>query len=486
MPHTALSTAGTPIPRLPTSVVGLVGAAATGPVDTPVAVSSAADFHAAFGPSLDADAPLGHAVDLFFANGGRRAVVVRAAGPAPEQLVPDAGPGGVHALDGEQVTVLAVPGLTAAHLAQVRVALARCAAYRAVLVLDLPPGPWTPATAAALEQIVEHRERAAAYHPWVMVGGVGVPPSGAVAGVIARTDGERGVWKAPAGVGVHGLDGLTQAVDARLSHALNQLGVNPLREFVGRGRQVWGARTLAAAEQTVDPARRYLNVRRLTDHILTSLAAGLAFVRHEQSDVALWRRVRQLTEEFLLELWRQGALAGGKTEQAYFTRCGPGETMTQAGVEAGVVVLEVGFAPVRSAEFDVHRLRWQAAVPSTGEPSTGEAAQVDEVVSSTGELAVAVGDMVAAPRDELAVDLDRVVSRYIGETEKNLRRLFDRAEKSGEVLLFDEADALFGRRTQIRDAHDTYANQELSYLIEKMGRERGVPVRWRRHPPRTS
>ncbi|WP_158288630.1 phage tail sheath family protein [Ornithinimicrobium flavum] len=463
------STAGAPIRSLPTSVTGFVGAANTGPFGTPVVVTSAAEYHATFGPSLDADRPLGHAVDLFFANGGAHAVVVRAAGSAPEELVPAQGPGGVHALDGRGVTVLAVPGLTAAHPDQVRVALSWCASYRAVLLLDLPPGPWTPATEAAIAQVGDHRERAATYHPWVVVGGASVPPSGAVAGVIARTDAARGVWKAPAGVEVRGIESLAEAVDAREGDRLTQLGVNPLREFSGRGRQVWGARTLAAA-QTNDPARRYLNVRRLTDHVLASLEAGLLFVHDEPSEPGLWMRVRQLAEDFLHGLWRQGALRGAKPEEAFGVRCGPGETMTNADLQAEVVVLQVFFASMRPAEFDVHTLRLEAAMPSGGSAPTPQ-------VVVAGEVAFAAEGAVTGEVDELAVDLDRVVSRYIGETEKNLARLFDRAERSGEVLVFDEADALFGKRTEVRDAHDKYANDEVSRLVQKMARERGVPVR---------
>ena len=81
------------------------------------------------------------------------------------------------------------------------------------------------------------------------------------------------------------------------------------------------------------------------------------------------------------------------------------------------------------------------------------------------------------------VDLGRVVSRYIGETEKNLSRIFDQAEQSGEVLVLDEADAVFGKRTEVRDAHDRYANQEVSHLIEQMARQRGVEVQWQRQHP---
>lgn len=444
MPRTRPRVVGAPIQRLPTSVVGFVGAAEAGPVGAPVAVRSAEEYHATFGPSLDADRPLGRAVDLFFVNGGRSAVVVRAEGAAPGQLAPDEGRGGVHALGDSGVTVLVLPGLTAAHPEQVRAALSWCAAYRATLLLDLPPGPWTSATGAALGEIEEHRERVAAYHPWVLADGLPVPACGAVAGVVARTDRERGVWQAPAGVGLNGIGGLVEVVNDRQGEELARLGVNLLREFVGRGPLVWGARTLSVG-RTTEPARRYLNVRRLTDHVLASLTAGLAFVQQEANDAALWSRVRQLTEDFLHELWWRGALQGSKPEQAYLARCGPGDTMTQEDVTAGVCVLLVGFAPVRPGEFDMHTLRLQAGLP---------------------------------------VDLGAVVSRYIDETEKSLGRVFDRAEESGEVLVFDEADALFDRRTEVTDAHDRYAGQEVRRLIERMAQERGVPVRWRRrHPP---
>ena len=454
----------TSIRPLPPSVTGFVGACAQGPVDTPVAVTSAAEYHATFGPSLGADQPLGHAVDLFFTNGGTSAIVVRAQGPAPEQLVPVDGASGLHALDGSGVTVLAIPGLTATHHLQVSAALAFCAAHRSVLLLDLPAGPIDAVTRAGVQQTGPHRERAAAYHPWLTMGGVAVPPSGGVAGAIARTDAERGVWKAPANVALHGIDGFTEALGEEASEQLTQDGVNALREFPGRGRLVWGARTLAGS-QSIEPAQRYLSVRRLTDHVLGSVAAGLQFVVFEPNDEPLWLRVRTMTENFLNGLWRAGALQGTKPEHAYGARCGLGVTMTQADLEAGRMILEVFLATVRPAEFDVHRLTFQTQAPG------GAATAGDTQTLRTGRLSE-----VAASLHR--VDLAQVVSRYIGETEKNLAEVFDAAERSGAVLVFDEADALFGRRTEVRDSHDRYANQEVSHLIERMANERGVEVRW--------
>jgi phage tail sheath protein FI len=466
MPYIEEIPAGTAIQPLPTSVTGFVGACGQGPVDTPVTVTSPGEYHAVFGPTLGADQPLGHAVDLFFTNGGTSAIVVRASGSAPEQLVPVDGASGLNALEGSGVTVLAIPGLTAAHHQQVSSALTFCAAHRSVLLLDLPAGPFDAVTRAAVEQTGPHRERAAAYHPWLTVGGVAVPPSGAVAGAIARTDAQRGIWKAPANVALHGIDGFTEKLDEAAGEALTQDGVNALREFLGRGRLVWGARTLAA-DQSTEPAQRYLSVRRLTDHVLGSVAAGLQFVVFEPNDEPLWLRARTMTENFLTGLWRAGALQGTKPEHAFGARCGLGVTMTQADLEAGRLILEVFLATVRPAEFDVHRLTFQTQAPG------GAATAGDTQARRTGRLSE-----VAASLHR--VDLAQVVSRYIGETEKNLAEVFDAAERSGAVLLFDEADALFGRRTEVRDSHDRYANQEISHLIERMANDRGVEVRWLR------
>ncbi|WP_342447144.1 AAA family ATPase [Ornithinimicrobium sp. CNJ-824] len=202
-----------------------------------------------------------------------------------------------------------------------------------------------------------------------------------------------------------------------------------------------------------------------------SVTAGLGFVADERNDAALWARVRGLTEDFLHDLWRRGALQGTKPEQAYGVRCGPGETMTEADVLAGRVVVRLWFAPVRPAEFEVRTVHLQAAV------AAGEGGSPAEPAPPVAPRLV-VPSVVEQPAAVRRVDLRRVVSRYIGETEKNLSRLFDRAQETGEVLLFDEADALFGKRTRVRDAHDRYANQEVSQLIERLARERGVEVRW--------
>lgn len=148
-------------------------------------------------------------------------------------------------------------------------------------------------------------------------------------------------------------------------------------------------------------------------------------------------------------------------------------TMTQADLESGRLILEVFFATVRPAEFDVHRLTFQTQAPggaaTAGDTQVRRASRLNEVAASLHRM-----------------DLAQVVSRYIGETEKNLAELFDAAERSGAVLLFDEADALFGGRTEVRDSHDRHADQEVSHLIERMANERGVEVRWATRDPRAA
>ncbi|WP_114905878.1 phage tail sheath subtilisin-like domain-containing protein [Ornithinimicrobium murale] len=373
------------IEALPRTVIAFVGECNEGPVGEPVTVTSAAEHHARFGPSLDARRPLGHAVDLFFANGGASALVVRTEGPDVVE--------GMHALDGTGCTVLVLPGITTEDTEQVTEALASASAYSAVLLLDLPHGPWEAAQ-GHLAGVGAHRERAAAYHPWVVVDGVAVPPAGAVAGVIARTDRERGVWKAAAGQNaqVHGIAGLTEEVDRGGGEAMMLAGVNELRDFGEQGVLVWGVRTLAATA-LAEPQQRYLPMRRLLDHVQRSVQEALAgMVFEDGGDEDLWLRIRSGVEAFLDGLWRAGALQGQQPRSAYYVQCGLGQTMTAQDVANGQVIVEWGMAISRPAEF--------------------------------------------------------AVSRCIGETEKNLDRVLGHARRVDRVLLFDEADALFGRRTE--------------------------------------
>ncbi|RKT89234.1 hypothetical protein SAMN05421805_1358 [Saccharopolyspora antimicrobica] len=177
------------------------------------------------------------------------------------------------------------------------------------------------------------------------------PPCGAVAGIIARTDGERGVWKAPAGTEakVRGVQSLSVQLSDRENGLLNPLGVNCLRTFPVVGPLVWGSRTLAGAD-SVDSEWKYLPVRRLALHVEESLRRGLQWVVFEPNDDQLWQQIRLSASGYLHALFRQGAFRGRTPREAYFVKC-DSDTTTEADVERGVVNVVVGIAPVKPAEF---------------------------------------------------------------------------------------------------------------------------------------
>jgi phage tail sheath protein FI len=209
---------------------------------------------------------------------------------------------------------------------------------------------------------------AALYHPWIEildplyppVPGVPprkllLPPSGFVTGIYARSDIERGVHKAPANEVVHGLTRFEININKGRQDVLNPEGVNCLRFFEGRGSRVWGARTMSS-----DPEWKYVNVRRLFIYIEHSLDKATQWAVFEPNNERLWKNIRQTVEDFLLVLWRDGALIGDKPEQSYFVRCDR-TTMTQNDLDNGRMICLVGVAPSRPAEFVIFRVgQWTA------------------------------------------------------------------------------------------------------------------------------
>lgn len=185
------------------------------------------------------------------------------------------------------------------------------------------------------------------------------PPSGAVVGIYARVDRERGVWKAPANVVVNGIAGLAALHSpAELELLLNAghgKSVNPIRQVPGQGWLLWGARTLAAA----DSEWRYVPVRRLCIQIEASIRQSTERFVFEANDAHTWARVRLMLEDYLLQKWRASALLGARPEQAFFVHCGLGQTMTAQDVATGRMIVEVGLAVVRPAEFILLRCAFQ-------------------------------------------------------------------------------------------------------------------------------
>jgi phage tail sheath protein FI len=179
-------------------------------------------------------------------------------------------------------------------------------------------------------------------------------PSGIVAGIMARVDNERGVWKAPANVSVLTVDKPLITISDEEQDYLNVdatsgKSINVIRKFAGRGTLVWGARTLAGN----DNEWRYVPVRRLFIMVEESIKKATEFVVFEPNDAKTWMRVKTMCQNFLNQLWRQGALAGAKPEDAFFVNVGLGITMTALDILEGRLIIEIGMAAVRPAEFIV-------------------------------------------------------------------------------------------------------------------------------------
>jgi hypothetical protein len=183
-----------------------------------------------------------------------------------------------------------------------------------------------------------------------------IPPSGAIAGVYASVDNNRGVWKAPANVSVNSINDVSEFINDDIQEGMNVdvnagKSVNAIRPFSGKGIMVWGARTLAGN----DNEWRYISVRRFYNFVEESTKKSTNWAVFEPNDANTWVKVKGQIENFLNNLWRRGALAGAKPEQAFFVNVGLGVTMTSQDVLEGKLIVEIGMAVVRPAEFIILR-----------------------------------------------------------------------------------------------------------------------------------
>lgn len=225
-------------------------------------------------------------------------------------------------------------------------------------ILDAPPGLMPQEIKEWRMTVNYDSTRAALYYPWIeigdMTGGNGrtrlVPPSGHMAGVYARVDNTRGVHKAPANEIVRTVLGLEVNVTKGEHDLLNPIGVNVIRSFPGRGIRIWGARTLSS-----DASWRYIPVRRLFNMIEESIERGTQWVVFEPNDPFLWGRVKRDVSAFLKVIWRTGALFGATPDQAFYVKC-DAETNPPELRDLGQMVVEIGIAPVKPAEFVIFRI----------------------------------------------------------------------------------------------------------------------------------
>jgi phage tail sheath protein FI len=247
-------------------------------------------------------------------------------------------------------------------------AIALCEEERAMLLVDSPSGwtdkdgPLDPTT--GLDSVATKSKNAALFFPRLKQPNPlrdnqveEFVPCGAVAGVMARTDTQRGVWKAPAGIEatLRGVPELSVKLNDAENGELNPLGVNCLRAFPVIGRIVWGARTLRGSDILADEYK-YIPVRRLALFIEESLFRGTQWVVFEPNDEPLWAQIRLNIGAFMHNLFRQGAFQGTTPRQAYFVKCDK-ETTTQNDIDRGIVNIVVGFAPLKPAEFVIIKIQ---------------------------------------------------------------------------------------------------------------------------------
>ncbi len=245
-----------------------------------------------------------------------------------------------------------------------------CLDKRAFVIVDIPKevrgrddmAAWVKETGRVLRH-----NNAAVYFPRVQMADRlnedrrrSVGASGTMAGVYARTDAARGVWKAPAGTDATLRGAAT--IDAQLTDLengeFNPLGINVLRSFPIYGNVCWGARTLNGADQQASEWK-YIPVRRTALYIEESLYRGLKWVVFEPNDEPLWSQIRLNVGAFMHDLFRQGAFQGSTPRDAYFVKC-DGETTTQTDINLGIVNILVGFAPLKPAEFVVIKIQQMA------------------------------------------------------------------------------------------------------------------------------
>ena len=275
----------------------------------------------------------------------------------------DNGPGERTGLQGfietPDVSLLAAPGVV---MPEVQVALLGFCenAKSCFAVLDMP-GDLKKAQDLVNFRDLYDSSYGAIYHPWLECNdnltkrNGYFPPSGAMMGIYARSDNERGVHKAPANEVVRGCTGLSCPYNQAEQDILNPIGVNLIRAFTGRGIRVWGARTLSS-----NGLWKYLNVRRLFIYVEQSIKNNTNWVVFEPNSEALWGRVTRTIELFLATCWRDGALAGTTPGEAFYVECSRA-TMTQDDIDNGRLICQIGIAPVKPAEFVIFRITQKTA-----------------------------------------------------------------------------------------------------------------------------
>lgn len=377
-----------PIEAGATNIAGFLGIAEKGPVNEAVLVTNWTQYTKLFG-GLHTGGWLAHGVYQFFQNGGTKAYINNLAA-APEAAKPakkkegeekaeeekpkepvaiqnpadiakliigvDEGVGkktGLYLFDAvPDIALIAAPGVT--DPAAQDAILSHCERNRfRFAVLDSPE---TLEKGIDTMPMPRDSVMGAYYFPWIQMydmvadQNVYAPPSGGMCGIYSRVDGTRGVHKAPANEIFRTALGLKYNLTDAEQELLNPKGINCIRQFPGRGIRAWGARTISS-----NPEWRYVNVRRLFCMVEQAIQNGTNWVVFEPNTRDLWKKITRNLTSFLLNIWKSGALFGDSPEEAFYVRCDD-ELNPPESIDAGYVVVELGLAPAKPAEFVVFRV----------------------------------------------------------------------------------------------------------------------------------
>jgi len=304
-----------------------------------------------------------------------RVKTVRVAGGTDGTAPPAADPVYMDALNSllalEDISIVAAPGSSSfggsapAAINQALIGHAEARRAYRIAVLDTPPN-LELAGVQDLKSLIDSKY-AALYYPWIRISNplaatdptqpteFDVPPSGAVCGIYARSDVQRGVWKAPANETVTGALALQRDIRFGEQEVLNPLGINCIRALPNRGIRVWGARTISS-----DPEWKYVNIRRYFLYLESSIDRGTQWAVFEPNGEALWANVRTTVSDFLYNEWVSGALLGSTPKEAFFVRCDR-STITQNDLDNGRLICLIGVAAIKPAEFVIFRIGQKTA-----------------------------------------------------------------------------------------------------------------------------
>lgn len=378
-----------PIEAGATNIVGFLGIAEKGPVNEAVLVTNWTQYTKLFG-GLHTGGWLAHGVYQFFQNGGTKAYINNLAAPPEVKDAKSKGDGKADAkAEAEEKKPVQIQN--PADIAKLIIGIDEGVGKKTGLYLfdtvpDIAliaaPGVTEP---AAQDAILTHCEKnrfrfavldspetlekgidtmpmprdsmmGAYYFPWIKMydtaadQDVYAPPSGGMCGIYSRVDGTRGVHKAPANEIFRTALGLKYNLTDAEQELLNPKGINCIREFPGRGIRAWGARTISS-----NPEWRYVNVRRLFCMVEQAIQNGTNWVVFEPNTRDLWKKITRNLTSFLLNTWKSGALFGDTPEEAFYVRCDD-ELNPPESIDAGYVVVELGLAPAKPAEFVVFRV----------------------------------------------------------------------------------------------------------------------------------